>query len=103
LNRAITLDAYRWRWEADAMAAYSVDPKSKDLAHSCLERLSPVAVRRLQSSWHVLFRRVILELMPTDSLASHFHPVLGRPTKELYSIAGLVLIKEFMNWTNERA
>lgn len=85
------------------MAAYSVDPKSRDLAHSCLERLSPVAVRRLQSSWHVLFRRVILELMPTDSLASHFHPVLGRPTKELYSIAGLVLIKEFMNWTNERA
>jgi hypothetical protein len=41
--------------------------------------------------------------MPVDSLAGYFHPVLGRPTKELYSIAGLVLIKEFMNWTNERA
>jgi len=85
------------------MAAYSVDPKSRDVTRSCLERLSPVASRRLKSSWHFLFRRVILELMPTESLAAHFHPDLGRPTKELYSIAGLVLIKEFMNWTNERA
>lgn len=85
------------------MAAYSVDPKSRDVSRSCLERLSPVATRRLKSSWHFLFRCVILDLMPAESLAMHFHPVNGRPTKELYSIAGLVLIKEFMNWTNERA
>jgi hypothetical protein len=36
-------------------------------------------------------------------LAAHFHDVIGRPTKELYSVAGLLLIKEFMNWSNERA
>lgn len=41
--------------------------------------------------------------MPVDALAAHFHEVMGRPTKELYSVAGLLLIKEFMNWTNERA
>ena len=28
---------------------------------------------------------------------------MGRPSKELYSVAGLLLIKEFMDWTNERA
>jgi hypothetical protein len=36
--------------------------------------------------------------MPADALAAHFHDVIGRPTKELYSVAGLLLIKEFMNW-----
>jgi hypothetical protein len=27
--------------------------------------------------------------MPADALAAHFHDVIGRPTKELYSVAGL--------------
>ena len=44
------------------------------------------------------FARFVLELMPADALAAHFHDVIGRPTKELYSVAGLLLIKEFMNW-----
>ena len=26
---------------------------------------------------------------------------MGRPTKELYSMAGLLLIKEFMDWTKD--
>lgn len=28
--------------------------------------------------------------MPAEKLAKHFHPELGRPTKELYSMAGLI-------------
>ncbi len=80
-----------------------VDPKQVDSSEEFGNILSPVALRRLQESWQHLFRRVILELMPAESLASHFHEVMGRPTKELYSVAGLLLIKEFMDWTNERA
>jgi hypothetical protein len=41
--------------------------------------------------------------MPANALAAHFHDVMGRPPKELYSVAGILLIKEFMNWSNERA
>ena len=37
--------------------------------------------------------------MPAPQLAKHFHPRLGRPTKELSAIAGLLLIKEFLNLT----
>ena len=59
------------------MAAYSVNPNAKDVERLYTERLAPAAARRLRSSWHFLFRRVILELMPVDSLAGHFHPVLG--------------------------
>jgi hypothetical protein len=54
-------------------------------------------------SWQFLFRRAILELMPADALAAHFLEVMGRPIKELYSVAGLLLIKKFMNWSNVRA
>ena len=80
-----------------------VDPNQVDTSNEFLDILSPVALRRLQESWQHLFRRVILELLPANALAAHFHDVMGRPTKELYSVAGLLLIKEFMDWTNERA
>lgn len=85
------------------MVRLLVDPNQVQSSSEFGNILSPVALRRLQSSWQFLFRKVILELMPADALAAHFHDVMGRPTKELYSVAGLLLIKEFMNWSNERA
>jgi len=59
--------------------------------------------KRLLDGWSGVFRHVILELMPVDTIAGHFNPKMGRPTKELYSMAGLLLIMEFMNWTKEEA
>src|SRR4030042_1312337 len=41
--------------------------------------------------------------MPVETISGHFYPAIGRPTKELYSMSGLLLIKEFMNWTKEEA
>ena len=57
----------------------------------------------LLDGWFGVFRHVILELMPVDSIAGHFDPQMGRPTKELYSMAGLVFIMEFKNWTKQEA
>lgn len=59
--------------------------------------------KRLLESWPGVFRHVILELMPVDALSGHFEPTMGRPTKELYSMAGLILIMEFMDWIKEQA
>ncbi len=59
--------------------------------------------KRLLESWPGVFRNLILELMPVDTIAGRFDPKLGRPTKELYSMAGLLLIMEFMNWTKQEA
>jgi len=59
--------------------------------------------KRLLNGWPGVFRHVILELMPVDALSEHFDPAMGRPSKELYSIAGLLLIQEFMDWTKDQA
>ena len=59
--------------------------------------------KRLLDGWPGVFRHVILELMPVNTISEHFDPAMGRPTKELYSIAGLLLIQEFMNWTKDQA
>jgi len=59
--------------------------------------------KRLRDGWQGLFHDVILKLMPAAELAEAFHPALGRPTKELYSMAGIVFLKEFHDWTEEEA
>ena len=59
--------------------------------------------KRLLEGWPGVFRHVILALMPVDAISGHFDPAMGRPTKDLYSIAGLLLIQEFMDWTKEQA
>lgn len=57
----------------------------------------------LLEGWQGVFRHVILSLMPVDVVAGAFSPELGRPTKELYSMAGLLMLKEFMDWDKEEA
>lgn len=65
--------------------------------------LSPNALRRLEAGWQGIFRRCILKLMPAKELGKGFSEDMGRPSKELYSMAGLMLIAEFKNWTGEQA
>jgi len=59
--------------------------------------------KRLLDGWPGVFRHIILQLMPVDALREHFDPAMGRPTKELYSMAGLLLLMEFMDWTKQEA
>src|SRR4030042_5739147 len=83
-------------------------PRSCNPRQTCLfdpydTVLTDIARRRLLEDWPGVFRHVILELMPVKALRQHFHPDLGRPTRELYSMAGLILLMEFHNWTKARA
>ena len=41
--------------------------------------------------------------MPVGELAQHFSRQLGAPTKELYSMAGLVFLADFFDWTAQEA
>jgi hypothetical protein len=63
----------------------------------------PRLYEKLRAGWQGLFHDVLLELMPAEELAEHFHPELGRPTKELYSVAGLIFLKDCNDWTDEEA
>ena len=82
---------------------YMEDPRQSALFDVFEGILSPVAYRKLRSGWQHLFRCVILNLMPAKEMARHFDPAIGRPTKELYSMAGLVFVMEFRDWTHEEA
>ena len=80
-----------------------VDPKQTRLFDPFDSVLTEKTRKRLLDGWAGVFRHIILELLPVDTLCGHFTPEIGRPTKELYSMAGLILLMEFMDWTKQEA
>ncbi len=87
--------------EVNDTMRYAVDPRQKALFDPAEMMFSPMAVRYMREDWPGLFRTQILHLMPVGKIAQHFHPTLGCPTKELYSMAGAIFLKEFFDLTIE--
>jgi len=79
------------------------DPRQSRLFDVYEGILSPLAYKQLLGGWQHVFRETILRLMPVDTVKGHFDPVIGQPTKELYSMCGLVFIMEFKDWSAEEA
>jgi len=77
------------------------NPRQRLLFDRVEEILSDKAKSRLDADWPGIFRRAILQLMPVEDLGEGFSPDFGRPTKEHYSMCGLILLKEYFGWTDE--
>jgi Transposase DDE domain len=80
-----------------------VDPRQNRLFDPFEGVIPPAGQRIISSGWQGVFRHVLLKLMPVDELAQHFSRELGAPTKELYSMAGLVFVTDFFDWTAQEA
>jgi hypothetical protein len=63
--------------------------------------LGPKRRRMLKCSWAQLFREEILLELPVKLLEAHYHPEHGRPTKELYTMLGVMVLQQQHNLTDE--
>lgn len=59
--------------------------------------------KELDKSWAGLFRKHILLSLPVDDLRKHYHEKDGRPSKELYSMLGLMVLQQMHDLTDEQA
>jgi hypothetical protein len=82
---------------------HSVDPRQNRLFDPFEGVIPPAGRKIIANGWQAVFRHVLLQLMPVDELAQHFHSTLGAPTKELYSMAALVFLADFFGWTAQEA
>jgi hypothetical protein len=57
----------------------------------------------LEKSWAGLFQTKILPTLPVGSLRKHYHDWNGRPTKELYSMIGLMILQQMHDLTDDQA
>ena len=82
---------------------HTVDPRQNRLFDPFEGVIPPLGRRIIADGWQGVFRHVLLEVMPVAELGQHFSHGLGAPTKELYSIAGLVFLADFFDWTPQNA
>src|SRR3954447_18637029 len=82
---------------------HAVDPRQNRLFDPFDGIIPPVGRRIIAGGWQGVFRHVILEVMPVPQLGSHFSDSMGAPTKELFSMAGLVFLADFFGWTAQDA
>ncbi len=80
-----------------------IDPRQNRLFDPFEGVIPPAGQRIIGSGWQGVVRHLLLELMPVGELAQHFSRELGAPTKELYSMAGLVFLADFFGWTAQEA
>ena len=65
--------------------------------------LGPKRRKILDDSWAGLFQEKILPELPVESLHDHYHDFMGRRTKELYSMIGLMILQQMHDLTDEQA
>ncbi len=63
--------------------------------------LGPKRRKLLDQSWAGLFREHVLEALPVEALMPFFTEDMGRPTKELYTVMGAVLLQQAHDFTDE--
>ncbi len=67
------------------------------------EHLGTKRRMELDTSWSGLFRKHILPDLPVDELRPHYHASNGRPSKELFSMLGLMILQQMHDLTDEQA
>jgi hypothetical protein len=65
--------------------------------------LGPKRRRMLDRGWPGLFRKHLLDALPVEKLAPRFHPTHGRPTKELHTLLGMLLLQQMRDLTDAEA
>jgi hypothetical protein len=57
----------------------------------------------LDENWPGLFREHLLEELPVDQMLPHFTDGVGRPSKEIYTVLGVLLLQQTMDLTDRAA
>ena len=65
--------------------------------------LSPKRRQLLDKTWPGLFKNIILPELPVSKIVPFFDSGFGRPTKELYTVLGVLVLQQTFDLTDEEA
>ena len=65
--------------------------------------LSPKRRQMLDHSWPGLFKEYILPELPVSELSPFFNAGFGRPTKDLYTVVGVLVLQQTHDLTDQEA
>jgi len=65
--------------------------------------LGPKRLKLLTDSWAGLFRQEVLPHLPVHLLSKHYVREMGRPTKELYAMMGIMILQQMKDLSDEES
>ena len=80
---------------------YQINPLQQDLLIDSFYYLGPKRKEILETGWPLLFRSSLLEKIPVEEIKQCFHDQIGRPTKELRTMLGALLLQQMFDLTDE--
>lgn len=80
---------------------HRIDPLQQDLLFDPFDFLGPKRKDRLETGWPALFRHTILEEIPVAEIKQGFHERMGRPTKELRTLLGVLILQQMFDLTDD--
>jgi hypothetical protein len=81
---------------------FTADHKTLDMFDP-FPRLGPKRKDLIKKSWAHLFREQILPNLPVQKLLKKYHEYIGRPTKELHAMVGLMILQQLNDLTDQEA
>lgn len=63
--------------------------------------MGPKCRKLLEKSWSGLFRRHLLKEIPVNKIAQHFDEGMGRPTKEIFTVIGALLLQQMQDLSDQ--
>lgn len=81
---------------------YTKDHKTIDMFDQ-FDFLGPKRRTLLNETWAKIFRDEILPDLPVDILKPTYDDIMGRPTKELYAMLGVMIIQQMEDLSDEEA
>ena len=57
--------------------------------------------RLLEQGWPGVFRKFLLEELPVEQITCHFDEGMDRPTKELFAMAGTLVLQQMLDLSDE--
>ncbi len=76
----------------DRQTGYLLDP---------WDYLGPKRRKLMEQSWAGLFREEILSVLPIEKMSPFYTADFGRPTKELYTVMGAIIIQQMKDLSDE--
>jgi len=63
--------------------------------------LGPKRRNLLEKSWSGLFRKYLLKEIPVNKIAQHFDEGMGRPTKEIFTVIGALILQQMHDYSDQ--
>ena len=63
--------------------------------------MGPKRRKLLESSWAGLFRKHLLKEIPVNKISNHFDENMGRPTKEIYTVIGALILQQMHDLSDQ--